>query len=325
MVFDVADGITAIDTFFGGRERYTAAYLLDADEPALVETGPTTSLEPVVAGLERLGVGPSELAHVVLTHIHLDHGGGIGAIAERYPNATVWVHERGAPHLADPTRLIVSATTIYGPERMASLFGPVAPVAAERLRALHEGDAIDLGGRTLQALDAPGHAKHQVALVDSRSGAVFTGDALGIHPPDVAVLRPATPPPDYDLEQAVATIERIRERARGAMVLFAHFGPVTEVDRICDAAVERFRRWTEAVREAMEETDDLDEIVTILEQVAQQDVETGSQAELDLQRMEMLSSIRMNAMGIVRYWTKRRERDGASGSRDGEAGTGQPS
>ena len=177
----------------------------------------------------------------------------------------------------------------------------------------------------LQAIDAPGHANHQVALVDSRSGAVFTGDALGIHPPNVAVLRPATPPPDYDLEQAVATIERIRERARGAMVLFAHFGPVTEVDRICDTAVERFRRWTEAVREAMEDTDDLDEIVTVLEQVAQQDVETGSQAELDLQRMEMLSSIRMNAMGIVRYWTKRRERDGASGSRDGEAGTGQPS
>src|SRR3972149_6672870 len=169
VVFEVADGIPAIDTFFGGRERYTAAYLLEAEGPTLVETGPSTSLEPVVAGLQRLGVGPSDLAHVVLTHIHLDHGGGVGAIAERYPNATVWVHERGAPHLADPARL--------------------------------------------------------VALADSRSGAVFTGDALGIHPPDVSVLRPATPPPDYDLEQAVATIERIRGRARGTRRLCAHFGP----------------------------------------------------------------------------------------------------
>ena len=312
VVFDVADGITAIDTFFGGRERYTAAYVLDAREPALVETGPTTSLEPVVAGLERLGIGPDDLAHVVLTHIHLDHGGGVGSIAERYPNATVWVHERGAPHLAAPARLVASATTLYGPERMASLFGPVTPVAAERIRALCDGDAIDLSGRSLQVLDAPGHAKHQVALVDSRSGAVFTGDALGIHPPDVAVLRPATPPPDYDLEQAVATIERIRIRARGAMVLFSHFGPVHEVDRICDVAIERFRRWTEAVREAMEGTDDLDEIVAALETVARQDVETGSEAELDLQRMETLSSVRMNAMGIVRYWTKRREREAAA-------------
>jgi glyoxylase-like metal-dependent hydrolase (beta-lactamase superfamily II) len=312
VVFEVADGVTAIDTFFGGRERYTAAYLLDAAEPTIVETGPTTSLEPVVAGLRTLGIGPGELAHVVLTHIHLDHGGGVGEIARRFPDATVWVHERGARHLADPTRLVASATMLYGEERMADLFGPVTPVAAERIRALREGDALGIGGRSLAALDAPGHAKHQVALVDSRSGAVFTGDALGIHPPDVSVLRPATPPPDYDLEQAVSTIERIRERGRGAMVLFAHFGPVREVDRICDLAVERFRRWTEAVRVAMERTDDLDEIVAVLEQVAAGDVETGSEAELDLQRMETLSSVRMNAMGIVRYWTKRREADQAS-------------
>ena len=322
VVFEVADGITAIDTFFGGRERYTAAYLLEAEGPTLVETGPSTSLEPVVAALQRLGIGPSDLAHVVLTHIHLDHGGGVGAIAERYPNATVWVHERGAPHLADPARLVASATTIYGPERMTSLFGPVVPVATDRIRALHDGEVIELGGRSLLVLDAPGHAKHQVALADSRSGAVFTGDALGIHPPDVSVLRPATPPPDYDLEQAVATIERIRGRARDTMVLFAHFGPVHEVDRICDLAVERFRRWTETVRVAMDSTDDLDEIVAVLERLAQQDVETGSQAELDMQRMETLSSIRMNAMGIVRYWTKRRERETGS-SRSEPEGTGE--
>jgi len=315
VVFEVAEGVTAIDTFFGGRERYTAAYLLDADEPAIVETGPSTSLEPLLAGLERLGIGPNDLAHVVLTHIHLDHGGGVGAVAERYPNATVWVHERGAPHLADPTRLVASATTIYGPEAMTTLFGPVTPVAAERIRALREGDVVELGSRSLQALDAPGHAKHQVALADSRTGAVFTGDALGIHPPDVAILRPATPPPDYDLEQALATIDRIRDRARGSLVLFAHFGPVAEVDRICDLAVERFRRWTEAVGDAMARTEDLDEIVAVLEGVARQDADTGSQAALDLERMEVLSSIRMNAMGIVRYWTKRREREGGQGAR----------
>jgi len=311
VVFDVADGITAIDTFFGGRERYTAAYLLDAGEPAIVETGPATSFEAVVGGLERLGMGRSELAHVVLTHIHLDHGGGVGAIAERFPSATVWVHERGAAHLADPARLIASATTVYGPERMASLFGPVTPVAAGRIRALRDGDTIELGGRSLRALDAPGHAKHQVALVDSRSGAVFTGDALGIHPPDVAILRPATPPPDYDLESSIATIERIREQARGATLLFSHFGPVAEVDRICDLASERFRRWTEVVGEAMQRTQDLEEIVAILEDVAREDAETGAEAALDLQRLETLSSIRVNAMGIVRYWTKRREREGS--------------
>ncbi|MGA9160179.1 MAG: MBL fold metallo-hydrolase [Actinomycetota bacterium] len=317
VVFEVARGITAIDTFYGGRERYTAAYLLQAEEPAIVETGPATSFEPVVAGLERLGVGPNDLAHIVVTHIHLDHAGGVWRVAERFPNATVWVHERGARHLADPTRLVASATSIYGPETMATLFGPVEPVAAQRIRALADGDPIELGGRRLEAIATPGHAKHQVALVDSSTGAVFTGDALGIHPPDARVLRPATPPPDYDLELAISSIERIRSRARGAALLFSHFGPVDEVDRVCDLAIRRFRSWTQAVGDALRRTDDLDEIVQALQEIARADAETGAEATLDLQAMETLSSIRMNAMGIVGYWTKR-----GAGSEDG---TGQES
>ena len=307
VVFEVARGITAIDTFFGGRRRATAAYLLDADEPAIVETGPATSFEPVVAGLERLGIGRTELAHVVVTHIHLDHAGGVWRIAERFPNATVWVHERGARHLADPTRLLASVTSIYGAETMASLFGPVEPVAAQRIRALGDGDRIELGRRHLETVSTPGHAKHHVALVDSATGAVFTGDALGIHPPDARVLRPATPPPDYDLELAIASIERIRERARGAMLLFSHFGPVEEVERICDLAVERFRAWTDAVGKAVERTEDLDEIVRVLQEVARADAETGAEATLDLQAMETLSSLRLNALGILGYWSKVRE------------------
>jgi glyoxylase-like metal-dependent hydrolase (beta-lactamase superfamily II) len=314
VVFEVAPGITAIDTFFGGRERYTAAYLLNADEPAIVETGPTTSFEPVVAGLEELGIGPSDLAHVVVTHIHLDHAGGVGRIAHHYPNAAIWVHERGARHLADPSRLVASAERIYGPDLLASRFGAVDPVAPQRIRAVDDGAVIDLGGRTLDVLATPGHAKHHMALVDSTTGAVFTGDALGIHPPDAPVLRPATPPPDYDLELAISSIHAIRDRGRGAKVLFSHFGPVEEVDRICELAERRFRSWTEAVGRELERTDDLEEIVRVLERVAREDMETGSEAKLDLQRMETLSSVRMNAMGIMRYWElrKERERDQAS-------------
>src|SRR4051812_870948 len=280
VVFEVAPGITAIDTFYGGRERYTAAYLLEGDAPAIVETGPTTSVEPVVAGLERLGVGAGDLAHIVVTHIHLDHAGGAGVLAQRYPRATVWVHERGAPHLADPTKLVASATMIYGEAEMARLFGEVRPVAPERLRPLADGDRIALGGRALAAPATPGHAKHQVALLDSTTGAVFTGDALGIHPPDLPALRPATPPPDFDLEMAVDSIEHIRELA-GDLLLFSHFGPVREVDHVCDLAVKRFRDWTEAVRIALDRGADLDEVVEVLERVARDDVETGAEATPD--------------------------------------------
>lgn len=318
VTFPVAEGITAIDTFYGGRERYTAAYLLAASEPLVVETGPTTSNDAVVAGLRRLGIGPEDLAHVVVTHIHLDHAGGVGALARIFPGATIWVHERGATHLADPAKLVASATRIYGTETMRSLFGPVEPVPAQRIRSVADGDLLTFGDRALDVLHTPGHAPHQVALVDSLTGAVFTGDALGIHVPDVPVLRPATPPPDFDVDLAVDSIERIRSRAR-SILLFAHFGPIAEIDRICELATARTRSWTRVVGEGLRRTDDLDEIVALLEAEARRDVETGAEASVDLDRLEILSSVRMNAMGIVRYWRKRAEkaadqRDAASSS-----------
>ena len=314
VTIDIAPGLTAIDTFYAGRERYTAAYLLTAEEPAIVETGPTTSAGPVVAGLERLGIGPSDLAHIIVTHIHLDHAGGVGTLAERFPSATVWVHERGGPHLADPTRLIASATRIYGETQMAALFGPVEPVPAERIHAVSDGDRIDLGDRRLEVLATPGHASHQIGLVDSRTGAVFTGDALGIHVPAVPALRPAMPPPDLDVDLMIESIERIRSRARAGMVLFSHFGPVTEVDRICDLAVRRTQGWAEVARETLERTDDLEAVVSALEAEARRDVETGAEAALDLDRLEVLSSIRINALGLIRYWRKRAEAQARPGT-----------
>lgn len=312
VTFEVAAGVTAIDTFMGGRERYTAAYLLDADEPTLVETGPGTSVEPVTRALDALGIDAGALAHIVLTHIHLDHAGGVGALAARFPHATVWVHERGARHLADPSRLVESATRVYGEDRMASLFGPVEAVPSERLRVLGNREALDIGGRSLLALDTPGHASHHLALVDSSTGVVFTGDALGIHVPDLPVLRPATPPPDFDLELAVASIERIRQAASSTL-LFAHFGPIADVGRTCDLAVRRLNEWTDVVRGAMRSTTDLDEIVEVLSREAAHETVTGAEAQLDLDRLETLAGIRMNATGIVRYLTKRAERDAEAG------------
>src|SRR5436853_3335161 len=183
--FAVADGLSAIDTVMTGRFLVTSAYLLDAVEPALVETGPSTSAEHVERGLAQLGMGPGDLAHVIVTHIHLDHAGGAGTIARRYPNARLWVHERGAPHLADPTKLVASTARTYGEDRMRRFFGVVEPVPAERLTAISDGDRIPLGDRDLSVFATPGHASHHVCLEDSRTGAVFAGDALGVHLPDV--------------------------------------------------------------------------------------------------------------------------------------------
>src|SRR6266511_5569642 len=176
--FEAGARLSAIDTRMTGRFRMTSAYLVHAREPALVETGPTTSAEAVTAGLAALGMGPEDLAHIVVTHIHLDHAGGVGRLAQRFTRATIWVHQRGAPHLAEPEKLVASATRVYGRERLQRLFGPVDPAPSDRIRAVNEGDTIRLGTRSLEVLYTPGHASHHVSLVDSLSGALFTGDAL---------------------------------------------------------------------------------------------------------------------------------------------------
>jgi glyoxylase-like metal-dependent hydrolase (beta-lactamase superfamily II) len=305
--FEVASGITAVDTRMAGRARVTSAYLLSADQPALIETGPTTSSEAVMAGLRSIGMSPDDLGHILVTHIHLDHAGGVGRLVRHFPRATVWVHERGAPHLADPTRLVDSAGRIYGPERLRELFGPVEPVPPERLRSIGEGDRVSLGNREIEVLYTPGHASHHVALADSDTGAVFAGDALGIHLPDVKVLRPATPPPDIDIELAVDSIQRIRGRAR-SLLMFSHFGPVAEVEELCELAAARLRKWAGIVRVALDRTDDIDEIARLLDQGTASEFEQA-EGGADLERYEILSSMRMNAAGLVRYWQKREERE----------------
>jgi glyoxylase-like metal-dependent hydrolase (beta-lactamase superfamily II) len=304
--YPAAVGITGVDTRMAGRSRLTSAYLLEGSEPTLVETGPTTSIEAVTAGLHSLGLQPEDLAHIVVTHIHLDHAGGVGRLSQRFPRALVWVHDRGVAHLADPQRLVASAARVYGEEQMRSLFGPVDPVPSDRLRSVSEGDRIPVGTRSLEVMYTPGHASHHIALVDSTSGAVFTGDALGIHLPDARVLRPATPPPDIDVEVAVRSIERIRARAE-SVLLFSHFGPVKEVDELCSIASSRLRRWADIVRDALDQTGDLDRITELLERQTSSEFDDAKDAgiEIDMERYETLASMRMNAAGLVRYWKKR--------------------
>lgn len=313
--FPVAEGIDAIDTKMVGRYLVTSAYLLDAAEPVLVETGPATSADAVTKGLESLGMTAGHLAHIVVTHIHLDHAGGVGTLAERFPNATIWVHERGARHLADPTKLVSSTARVYGQERMREFFGEVLPTPVGRIRTIGEGDAVRLVDRTLEVLDTPGHASHHVCLVDSRTGAVFTGDALGVHLPDVQVLRPATPPPQFDLELACESIGRIRERAE-TLLLLSHFGPIADVDRICDLAVERIRHWGEVVREALRADDDVDRIAGLLEREGAAEYLRDSGRPIDLETYDILSSIRMNTAGLIRYWKTRSEREAEDALRD---------
>jgi glyoxylase-like metal-dependent hydrolase (beta-lactamase superfamily II) len=305
--FDVGPGITGIDTQMVGRSRVSAAYLIAADQPTLIETGPARSIAAVERALDALGVGPEDLAHVIVSHIHLDHAGGAGDLLKRFPNATLWAHERGVPHLADPTRLLASTIRAYGEGRVASMFGSPRPVEAERLRPLTDGVEVDLGGRVLEVMDAPGHAGHEVFVRDRDTGALFTGDGFGVLLPDVGILRPAAPPPEFDLELATHSIRRACADGP-SMLVFSHFGAVHDVQETCDLAIERLHAWTNAVREALQERTEpavVEDVAEVLREATAGETEAAMAAGLDVGRYEFLSSYELNAAGILRYLTKR--------------------
>lgn len=180
----LGDEVYAIDTRMSGYAGITAGYLVRSERPCLVETGTATSAARVIEALAGLGLGPSDLATIVVTHIHLDHAGGVGHLAAAFPGADVVVHEAGARHLADPSRLMGSARRVFGDDVVDTVLGELRPTAADRIRTLGDVGSVDLGGgRRLDAFHAPGHATHHVGLVDSTSGDLYVGDAAGIYLP----------------------------------------------------------------------------------------------------------------------------------------------
>jgi glyoxylase-like metal-dependent hydrolase (beta-lactamase superfamily II) len=314
----VLDGMSrpiVVDTMMLDERGITAAFVVRGSErTALVETGPKSTVANVERALAEAGV--DDLDAIVVTHVHLDHAGAAGTLARRFPRARVLVHEIGAPHLADPTKLWSSASRIYG-DAMESMWGGIDPVPDERLVAVADGDEVDLGGGVvLRAVATPGHASHHHALLDEGSGAVYAGDALGVRLPDLGVLRPATPPPEFDLEQAVASIERIRELAPAALFL-THYGSVGSgadgmpVDAACDEAIALLRRWAEWVTDARAESENLDEAAARVRLSARSSVESRLDAD-QVVRLEKTTSYRMNTWGYMRYLERR---EGAALSR----------
>jgi glyoxylase-like metal-dependent hydrolase (beta-lactamase superfamily II) len=246
---DLGLEVHQIDTLMAGYDGITAGYLIRSDRPCLVETGTAPSAPAVAGALARLGVGPADLATVVVTHIHLDHAGGVGDIAAMYPGAQIVVHERGARHLADPSRLMASARMVYGDE-LDGLFGTLEPTPASRIRAVGGTGTVDLGGgRRLDTYYAPGHAKHHIGLIDSVSGDLYVGDAAGIYIQETSDMRPTTPPPDFDLEAALESL-RTFAALRPARLLFSHYGPVAEVADALERAAGEIRLWVDETRRA---------------------------------------------------------------------------
>ena len=202
-VIDYEHGISAVDSGYH-RPMLDAIHLLvEGDRAAIIDTGTNHSVPLVLAALRDKGLRPEQVDFVILTHIHLDHAGGAGLFMREFPNATLTVHPRGARHMADPARLLAGTVAVYGEEPTRRMYGEVLPVPAERILETPHGSAIRLNGRELQFLDTPGHARHHVAILDTRSGQVFAGDVFGLSYREMdqdgrQFIMPTTSPAQFD-------------------------------------------------------------------------------------------------------------------------------
>jgi glyoxylase-like metal-dependent hydrolase (beta-lactamase superfamily II) len=276
----------------------TAGWLIPGESPVLVETGSQSSVPVVLEALAALGVGPDDLAGIVVTHIHLDHAGGVGDLARAFPGATVYVHPVGARHLVDPSRLIASAGRVYG-DTLDTLYGRLDPTPAERIRVLDDGDEIRTApGRALTAIHSPGHASHHLALHDTETGVLFAGDAAGVRLPDVGVLRPATPPPDFDLHLAVRSLHHFAARRPSALAL-AHFGVLYgDPAEILDEAEHALRDWAAVAEAAWSKGEDVAGALA------------GAFGADPTETMAILNGVHSNAAGLRRWLDKRSESSG---------------
>jgi glyoxylase-like metal-dependent hydrolase (beta-lactamase superfamily II) len=299
----LASGIDFIDLNFIGRPGVIAtAVLHSAAGVALIDPGPSSTLETLEAELAKKGITVRDVRHILLTHIHLDHAGCCGTLLRKCPSAEVLVHERGAPHMADPSRLLASAARLYGGD-MQRLWGDVEPVPAGSMRALAGGERLGMPGRELEVAYTPGHASHHVSFFDAGSGIAFVGDTAGIRRGKSNYVLPPTPPPDIDLDAWRASADRILAWRPDTLFL-THFGPSYGASTHFQQLFDTIGRWGERVRRLLADR--------VLTEEQRQD-RFVAEAVQDLRRIlgdaeastySWAARPDLSWLGLARYWRK---------------------
>jgi glyoxylase-like metal-dependent hydrolase (beta-lactamase superfamily II) len=293
----ISDRVYLLDTYAIGQPSTVSAFLIKGPKPTLVDCGYSSSYENVLSGLAEVGVMPSDIRYVVPTHVHLDHAGAAGRLLREMPNAEVIAHERGVPHLIDPTRLIESSTKVFG-KAIMDLYGMPEPIPAERITEVGKEASLDLGGGlTATLMYAPGHAPHQISMMLDKSKALLTADAVGIVYPGMKALIPTTPPPSFDPKQLVATVGSLRQTTPSEL-LVPHFGVRKDVEWVFDQTAQLVERWVDTVRGLWKKGMSLDEASDIMEKEILE--------EAGVQELPIYAniSIRTSVMGIIHYLEK---------------------
>lgn len=299
----MTDGIVTIDTGFH-RPAFDAAYLIvEQGRAAFVDCGTQHSVPALLAALEAQGLTPADVDWLILTHVHLDHAGGAGALMRRLPNARLAVHPRGAPHMIDPSRLVAGATAVYGAEEIARSYGEILPVAAERVVVAGDGHVVDLAGRPLLCVDTPGHARHHLCLWDERSRSWFTGDTFGLSYREFdsargALAIPTSTPVQFEPEALQASIRKLLAREPRTMRL-THYGPVGDVARLADDLLAQIDAMVALARAADGHADRHVRLVASLgELYAARAAAHGSAMDAEQVRALLAVDIELNAQGL---------------------------
>jgi glyoxylase-like metal-dependent hydrolase (beta-lactamase superfamily II) len=298
---ELGEGRQMIDLGFRDTEGLVASYLIPEEEGStLIETGPTSCRDLLLRGLDLAGVDRGSVRNVFVTHIHLDHAGGVGALLEDLPNAAFYAHHLGTPHLIDPTRLISSARRVWG-AAADPLWGPIVPVTASRIHSLMGGERFPVRGGTLEVLNTPGHAKHHLAFFDTPTGAILTGDGAGVRLEGAGRPRPALPPPDLDLEELYRSVDAMRAKNPRA-VWYSHFGPAPNGGEDLAIYPQICEEWRAVAWKAAQESLDPEFVGRRLREFEESRIAADDHARLAEDREDLVSGYTMAAMGLLRYF-----------------------
>ncbi len=247
----ITRGLTYTDLNFLGFERVIATAVIQSPGGvALVDPGPSSCLQTLVGALNACGIAIDDLRWLLLTHIHLDHAGATGSLVKQNPEITVYVHERGARHMSNPSKFLASASRLYGDD-MDRLWGEFLPVPEANVRSLTGGEQVDVADRQFEVAYTPGHASHHVSYFDRSSGVAFVGDTAGIRPGTALFAMPPTPPPDIDIEAWVESIEYIRHW-RPSTLFITHFGPHEDANAQLEVLLMHLEAMKEMARKSLE-------------------------------------------------------------------------
>jgi glyoxylase-like metal-dependent hydrolase (beta-lactamase superfamily II) len=297
----LATGISFVDLEFQGRPRVIACVVLhDTSGIALLDPGPASTLPALTRQLAAAGIGMEDVTTILLTHVHLDHAGAVGTLVRQHPRLRVYVHESGVRHLVDPSKLVASATRLYG-DAMERLWGEVAPVPGDTVVSLSGGERIRAGGRHLDVAYTPGHASHHVSYFSDDTGIAFVGDTAGVQVVPNGFVLPPTPPPDIDLELWSASLMAI-ERWRPGTLFLTHFGPGGPPTAHIGELRDNLDQLVSLARESLtREGDDAAQEAWFIERVR----ERLQRRAADVATYEIAGRFDLNWRGLARYLRKR--------------------